>query len=224
MQNVIARATFAAITTILAASAAVAAPTTELKVTGVIKPIACTPTIGAGSAVVDYGNIPAGSLTTGQNKVLDTKEVPFTIACEAPVKMAVTASDNRAASKVTGLASLVSASAGETSMFGLGTAAAKNVGAFHFTMKQGSFTGDGVNVDTIGSAVSATPAWSKSTNGGMSTDRMLSWSTSGATAPGSYKVVSGTLAVTAVLNKPENLNLTQDINLDGSATIEVKYL
>lgn len=227
MQNAIARTAFIAVTAAVAAlasSAANAAATAELKVTGVIKPVACTPTIGAGSAVIDYGNIVAGSLATGQNKVLDTKEVPFSISCEAPVKMAVTATDNRAASKVTGLASLVSASATESSMFGLGSASTKNIGAFHFTMKQGSFTGDGANVDTVGSANSTSPSWSKSSAGGMSTDRMLSWAPSGATTPGSYKLISGTIGVTAVLNKPENLNLTQDITLDGSATIEVKYL
>uniref|UniRef100_UPI000A79AC57 DUF1120 domain-containing protein n=1 Tax=Herbaspirillum chlorophenolicum TaxID=211589 RepID=UPI000A79AC57 len=87
MQNVIARSAFIAIAA-LASAAASAGPTAELKVTGVIKPVACTPTIGAGSAVVDYGNIIAGSLATGTNKVLDTKEVPFSITCEAPVKMA----------------------------------------------------------------------------------------------------------------------------------------
>ncbi|MBP0600899.1 DUF1120 domain-containing protein [Herbaspirillum sp. LeCh32-8] len=226
MNNVIARSASAtiAIAAALAASSAMAASTTELKVTGVIKPVACTPTIGAGSAVVDYGTIAAATLTAGQNKVLDTKEVPFSISCDAAVKVAVTAVDNKAASKVTGLASLVSASATESAMFGLGTASTKNVGAFHFAMKQGSFTGDGANVDTIGAATSATPSWSKSTNGGMSTGRMLSWAATGTTAPGAYKLISGTLAVTAVLNKPENLNLTQDVTLDGSATIEVKYL
>jgi type 1 fimbria pilin len=222
MQNVIARSAFIAIA--LASSAAFAGPTAELKVTGVIKPVACTPTIGAGSAVVDYGNIASGALTAGQNKKLDTKEVPFTIACEAPVKMAVSAIDNRAASKVTGLAAQIGGAAGETSMFGLGAAGGKNIGAFHFAMKQGSFTGDGASVDTIGTASAGSPSWSKSAIGGMSTDRLLSWAPSGTATPGAYQTVSGTLSVTAVLNKPENLNLTGDINLDGSATIEVKYL
>ena len=222
MQNAIARSAFVAIAT-LASAAAFAGPTAELKVTGVIKPVACTPTIGS-NPPVDYGTITAGSLAIGQNKVLDTKEVPFSITCEAPVKMAVTATDNKAASKVTGLASLISATATEASMFGLGVGAGKNIGAFHFSMKQGSFTGDGAAVDTIGSSVSATPSWSKSTNGGMATGRMLSWAPAGSTAPGSYQSISGTLSVTAVLNKPENLDLKQEINLDGSATIEVKYL
>ncbi|MBB5392448.1 MULTISPECIES: DUF1120 domain-containing protein [unclassified Herbaspirillum] len=223
MHNVIARSAFTAIAA-LASAAVFAGPSAELKVTGVIKPVACTPTIGTGSAVIDYGNIPAGSLTPGANKVLDTKEVPFTITCEAPVKMAVTAVDNKAASKVTGLAAMVSRNATESSMFGLGAAAGKNIGAFHFSMKQGSFTGDGVAVNTIGSAVSATPSWSTVSAGGMTTGRMLSWAPAGSTTPGSYRVVSGTLSVVAILNKPENLDLTQDINLDGSATIEVKYL
>ncbi|MFJ3048311.1 DUF1120 domain-containing protein [Herbaspirillum chlorophenolicum] len=222
MQNVIARSAFIAVAA-LASATALAGPTAELKVTGVIKPVACTPTIGS-AGTVDYGNIAASSLTTGANKVLDTKEVPFSITCESAVKMAVTAVDNKASTKVTGLASQISSNATEASMFGLGAAGGKNIGAFHFSMKQGSFTGDGVAVDTIGSAVSATPSWSKSSNGGMATGRMLSWAAAGATAPGSYKTVSGTLSVTAVLNKPENLDLKEDVNLDGSATIEVKYL
>ena len=36
--------------------------------------------------------------------------------------------------------------------------------------------------------------------------------------------MSGNLGVTAVLDKGDNLPLTQNIDLDGSATIEVQYL
>lgn len=227
MNNVIVRSSLFAIAAALVSSFAVAGPTSELKVTGVIKPVACTPTIGAGNAIIDYGNITRAQLTRGGYTKLTTQEVDFSINCDGAVKMAVKATDNRASSKLNGLASQVSATAGENAMFGLGAAGTTQVGAFHFSMKQGSFNGKnagGTNetLDTIGSTDKV--SWTKTTSGGMSTDRVLSWAPTSSTTPGAYSSVTGKLSVVAVINKPEELPATQDINLDGSATIEVIYL
>lgn len=51
-----------------------------------------------------------------------------------------------------------------------------------------------------------------------------SWSTTTTSAPIAFKHLSGTFSVQAFLNKGSELTLTEDVPLDGSATIELVYL
>ncbi|MBP0598934.1 DUF1120 domain-containing protein [Herbaspirillum sp. LeCh32-8] len=218
MKNVIA---FTALAASLISGAAIAASTTELKVTGVIKPPACAATI-AGGGTVDYGTIPVTSLNKTSPTKLATKEVPFSFSCDASTKIALKFTDNKASTKVTGLGGPVGAIF-ETTMMGLGAASGKNIGAYQVTLKQGSFTADGAVVDTLNSPDQGA-SWYKGDLGTFYTDRWLSWGKTGTTTPVSVKTVSGTLSVTAVIDKTDNLVLISDVPLDGSGTIEVVYL
>ncbi|MBP0598932.1 DUF1120 domain-containing protein [Herbaspirillum sp. LeCh32-8] len=218
MKNVIA---FTALAASLISGAAVAASTTELKVTGVIKPPACAATI-AGGGTVDYGTIAVASLNKTSVTKLDTKEVPFSVSCDASAKVALKFTDNRASSKVTGLSPSLGFT-DETAMMGLGAASGKKIGAYSVALKQGSFTADGASVDTL-FTLNQGATWSKGTRSVFASSAWLSWGTTGTTTPVAAKTVSGTLAVTAIIDKPNNLVLTSDVPLDGSGTIEVVYL
>ena len=46
----------------------------------------------------------------------------------------------------------------------------------------------------------------------------------GTTTPGAYKNVSGMLSIQAIIDKTANLDITGDLPLDGSITLEVQYL
>ncbi|WP_343587796.1 DUF1120 domain-containing protein [Herbaspirillum sp.] len=219
MQYAIARSIFAVIAA-LAAGAALAAPTVELKVTGVIKPPACLPTF-SGGGVVDYGVIPAASLSVGQYKTLDKKQLSFQVSCDAPVKMGVTFNDNRATSRVGGIVSAVSANPNERFNFGLGTVAGKNVGGYALTLEPALTTGDGAPVDNIYTTDNGR-TWSAAV--GLDHINLFAFAAKGDNKPVAVKQLSVMINVQAVLNKPEELPLTQDVPLDGSATIEVKYL
>lgn len=194
--------------------AAHAAPTTELKVTGVIKPPACTPAF-TGGGVVDYGVIPAGSLKAGAYTTLPSKEIGMSINCDANVKVAFKTVDNRANSTVAGIV------AEPNSNFGLGRVDGKNVGGYTVQFSSNS-SADAKEVSNIGSADGG-KSWFNGVANVWTNNTLFSFS-NGNAAPVAFKQLNAKFNVTAVINKPENLNLSQDVPLDGSATFEVIYL
>ncbi|MFL9923147.1 DUF1120 domain-containing protein [Herbaspirillum lusitanum] len=193
--------------------AAYAADTAELKVKGVIKPAACTPSF-SGGGVIDYGVIPASSLKADAYTTLPTKEVNLSITCDAAVKVAFKAKDNRANSVVSGIVSEAEAN------FGLGTVAGKNVGGYIINISRAS-TVDGAAANNIYSLDSG-KSWSNGAGNVWNNGALFGFSTG--SQPMSTKQLNAKLNVTTVLNKPANLPLTQEVPLDGSATFEVIYL
>jgi len=215
--------TFAALaSTLLASGLTQAATTTELKVTGVIRPAACTPSF-TGGGTVDYGVIVPTALSATAPTVLAEKTVPFSITCDAATKVAVLAIDNRKTSVVAGLAA--KAKYDDTYGFGLGTSGGKKIGTYIVRLVQGSFTADGANPDLLYETVTA-GTWARAGGGAFKSDgsHRKSFSTAGTTTPGSYKTIAGTLGVQAIIDQTANLDLSGDVPLDGSATIEVMYL
>lgn len=201
-----------------AASLSHAAPSVELKVTGVIRPASCTPTLAADGAV-DYGNISAGALRNGQTTTLPTRQIALTVSCNAAAKIALTVVDNRAASRVTGITDGIQA--GNEYNFGLGAVAGKNVGGYVLSFENGA-TADGRSVSGIVSADKGN-SWNTSSGYIQHQGNYFSFSDNGS-QPAAQKVLSTQIKVSPVLNKAEELPLNQDVLLDGSATIEVKYL
>jgi len=199
---------------LLASFAVHAADTTELKVKGTVRPNACTPTLTA-DGVIDYGTIPAASLKAGNKTTLAEKAINLAIVCDNAAKIAVTFTDNRAATRVPGIVS-----AGESANFGLGSAAGNNIGGY--SVKFDTVTKDGGFAIYLGSNDSGA-SWATYSPYADTVGGYVSVGTGSAT-PAAGKVFSMGLKVQAVLNKPENMSLTQDVPLDGSATIEVRYL
>ncbi|WP_034295412.1 DUF1120 domain-containing protein [Herbaspirillum sp. RV1423] len=193
-----------------------AADTAELKVKGVIKPAACKPNFSSGG-VVDYGDIPAASLTAGQYKKLVTKQVDFRIDCDAATKMAIKLTDNRASSRVPG----ITGAATDPYNYGLGTVNGKQVGGYSLSFDASTMT-DGNSVRNIFS-----PDGGKSWYGGaVNIQHDGEYFSFGDTnnLPVAFKQLTAKINIDTVLNKPENLNLSNDVPLDGSSTIEVIYL
>lgn len=209
----------------LAATASVSAQaqSIDVRVIGTITPAACTPTIGSGG-VIDYGNIPASSLSATSYNKLDERALPFSITCDAPTRVALLTVDNRAASRVPGITRIV-APVSDNGNFGLGTVSGANVGGYVVRMRQGTFTMDGVPAVTIGSGNGGV-SWGSAPEGPVYHDvprAPNSWSTGG-NVPTAFTNLAGTLSVQAVLNKGEALPLTDAVPLDGLATIELLYL
>lgn len=207
----------------------------ELRVIGTIKPGACTPVI---SGNVDYGiiandwadltlasgtqaNPTAVVAAAGANtKTLPTRSVALSINCTAAIPVAIVVRDNKPASKLQGLAAKAPPGATEDSMFSLDATNDNKHGAFHLAMRSAS--AGGAPVDMITSPVGARIEWSRNNSGAMATGQLLSWASSGTLQPGAWTSISGTLEVTPVLTG--NLDRSQDIQLNGSATIEIRYL
>lgn len=207
---------------LLASFGVQAADTAELKVTGTIKPPACAPTF-SGGGVVDFGTIPAKSLRPGQYTKLTPKQVDFSISCDSPAKVAMKISDNRASSMIAGIANVIStSSAPDAYNFGLGSVAGKNVGGYVLTLSSDS-NADGKTTKKIFSRDGGT-SWKLGAEEIRNSAIDLFSFGDNSNLPVSFKQLTVKIDVKVVLNKPENLPLTQDVPLDGSATVEMVYL
>jgi len=204
-------------------SASAFADSFDVKVTGKIKPGACTPTL-AGGGTFDYGLIGVAELSPVAPTLLPVLSDSITITCDAAARVALSAQDNRAGTRAfTGNISFFGSSSPVTSHFGLGSASGKNIGAFAFRFRTNTFQADGAAVDSIYSSTGGS-TWVTSNGVATNTGSYESWAKKGQTVPVAAKVFTGTLDVQAAINKTSNLDLSQEVNLDGLATVSLVYL
>src|SRR3546814_3174649 len=113
----------------------------------------------------------------------------------------------------------------DASNYGLGKAGTADIGGYAIRLLQGSFTFDGNSRFTVSSLNNGT-TWSYSLSGVLvhGTTALTSWSTKSGGVPAAFKNLAGTLQVEAVLNRGSALPLGSQIDLDGSATLDLVYL
>lgn len=204
-------------------SASVFADSFDVKVTGKIKPGACTPTL-TGGGTFDYGLIGVAELSPVAPTLLAVLSDSITITCDAAARVALTAQDNRAGTGAfSGNINFFGTPNSTTVQFGLGTASGKNIGAFAFRFRTNSFQADGAAVDSIYSNTKGS-TWGTSNGIVNNAGGYESWAKKGQTVPVAAKVFTGTLDVQAAIDKTSNLDLSQEINLDGLATVSLVYL
>nr|NLU60103.1 DUF1120 domain-containing protein [Pseudomonas sp. BIGb0427] len=88
----------------------------ELKLIGTITPAACVPNF-AGGSIIDYGNIPAGTLNATAQTNLPIKSTTINITCDAPTTFYLKPADERAGTVAAGV---MPPNAGATTVYGLG--------------------------------------------------------------------------------------------------------
>lgn len=221
-----------AVSLALFATAANAAPSALLKVTGTLSVAACTPQLSGGGEV-DYGRIHLGDLSATSVNQLGQKDISLTITCPEATKAAWTISDDRAdthpgASVITiNTANAAGGSVSDTTMsYGVGkTAGGVKIGAYSIFTDVANVTADGVKSDVISGTVSS-PSWQKSSTGIIKNGNveMMTVATSGTTAPLSFTTAVFPLKTSLAIQNTAALAITDDTNLDGQATITVKYL
>lgn len=199
----------------------------DLRVTGTIVPAACSPFL-TGGGVVDYGTIKAEELNQTSFSVLESKDIGFNIRCDAPTRVGLTAVDNRSSSKIPGiLETTLGADYTSNYTYGLGTTTDnKNIGGYALRMKEGSFSALSIPLRTIMSLDDAA-TWIATINDGAmaQTGHVSSWSSlTGPLAPSPIEVLTGVLEIQAVINKTEDLDIKDNVVLDGLATLELRYL
>lgn len=213
------------------ATAANAASTATLQVKGLLTNAACTPVVNGG-AEVDYGRIHLSELSATSVNQLGHKTANLVITCPTATKAAWTISDDRADSHPG--ASVISISNGDyanatvsdtTLSYGVGLAGNVKIGAFSVYTDLANVTADSVKVDAISSAVSTT-AWAKSTSGAIKNGNleMMSVAASGTTEPVAFTTATFPLITSLAIQDTATLAITDDTNLDGQATITIKYL
>lgn len=187
---------------------ALAASTTNLTVKGTILPRACTPSL-TGNGMVDYGKILAKDLNQDAPTPLKDRTLNLSVTCDAATRFALQGIDNRADSSTL------------NSMFGLGKInGTQNIGRYLLVMM--SAVADGVDVLPI-----------KSKDGETGWHGHLFWmpgdfasvaDRTDTSQPISVQDLTLELLVDTSIARADRLDLTNEVTIDGSATLEMKYL
>ncbi|MEG8231173.1 DUF1120 domain-containing protein [Pseudomonas orientalis] len=198
--------------------AAWATSAVDLNVQGLIVPAACLPQF-PGGALIDYGKIAQQDLNLETGTRLPAKTLRFAIACSGPVRYALRMRDNRDGS----------AMVNSEIYYGLGFDKSGNrLGVYSMTFDprqtQASNTAQVYGTEsTTGGLAWRTSNLDPIDIGSRSylgfTD--VEGSVSGPTAIGT---LGGNVTVQTVINARQNLDLSVETPLYGSATLEVVYL
>ncbi|MCU1760541.1 DUF1120 domain-containing protein [Pseudomonas sp. 14P_8.1_Bac3] len=201
-------ATLSATALIGLAPYALAASSTDLSVTGKIIPSACTPTLSNGG-VVEYGKISSKDLNQTTGTYLEKRTVMLTVNCDGLTRFALEGIDNRVGSSTLAVA------------FGLGKIdGTQNLG--HFMVSMMSAVADGVSVLPV-----------KSKDGQTGWEGHVFWmpgdfasvaDRSDPSQPILVQDVTMELDIAPFIARADGLDLTNEVQIDGSATLEMNYL
>jgi type 1 fimbria pilin len=218
------------------AFSASAADTIDLKVTGTITNASCTPSLSNGGAV-SFGHLPISDLSSTEINQLGSKYITLTITCDAPMPVGWTTSDNRKDSQYTldikDALDNSGTSNTPSTQYGLGeTASGVKIGSYAIAL--GDLNGvyaDGVKKDVIytqyGQSASTTDYWGPETASAGVTEpglRTFALADAGSIIPIAYKPGVFPLKISAAIRDATTLDITDDTELDGSATISIVYL
>ncbi|UCP07239.1 DUF1120 domain-containing protein [Pseudomonas sp. MM213] len=195
------------------ASSAFAASSTDLTVTGLITPTACTPSLANGG-VVDYGKRSAKDLNPTTHTQLGRETIQLTVNCDASTQFALKTSDNREGST----------SAGGSTTFGLGLINTnEKLGYYGLSVRNPVAD----NPVTALSSRNKGDTWSQIRDGdGITSADWIAFGnrTGRAWTPDFLQNVTVDIGVNAYIAPANSLTLTDEVALDGSATLQIEYL
>ncbi|TFY87063.1 DUF1120 domain-containing protein [Pseudomonas kairouanensis] len=209
---------------LLLAAVSLSAQAADLKVKGYIAPASCSFTIG--NAVIDYGRIDPNTLSPTSYTKLAKKSTPYAIRCgsNAKAKIGVKVVDNRSSTRIPGLmTSQFGTGYRDNYNYGLGaTAKGQKIGGYVVHLRNSLADGKPAYVITDeGYGGTWDP---RSTEALGHTANISTWRTGSAVTPAQVNTVTGNLEVQAVINKTAELDMSNQVNLDGQATLELRYL
>ncbi|MGU9858004.1 DUF1120 domain-containing protein [Pseudomonas sp. LF245] len=192
----------------------------ELIVRGTIKPAACNLSM-TGGGIINYGDIPSGQLLPTAFNPLTERTTPLTVSCgSTPAKFGLKFVDLQAASKVPGILSALGSGYTEAHNYGLGIVSGRKTGGFSVTLRDLKSSGATLYpIVRVG-----TGAWQTSDGKVAQSPSQHSWRSGTTAGPASVAQLTGTIAVRAVINKAQDLDLSRDVTLDGRATLELSYI
>ena len=186
-----------------------AASSVDLSVVGVVTPSACTPTL-SNNGVVDHGKVSVQDFPESGNKVLPTASLQLVVNCNAPMLMAVKSTDNRTGTTANN--SIIH--------FGVGLASGgEKIGWYELSMANA--TADDEPGTLIESPDGADwmdadgyiwqPGWMRTVQGARY-------------APLPLTTLKAEVILKTTLTDKNNLPISEEIQIDGSATLDVVYL
>ncbi|AMN79063.1 MULTISPECIES: DUF1120 domain-containing protein [Pseudomonas] len=206
----------ALVTALLVAVAhqAFAASSADLAVRGSITPSACSPTLSA-SGVVDFAKIAAKDLSADSSTWLPTHILKLHVDCVAPTLFALRGNDNRAGT----------AHKDDGYGYGLGLINGdQKVGTYLLTLSDP--VSDTAAVIPLASMNGGAGWWSFPHGTWLVRHQLAAFGTveSGIAAPIPLLNVTADLHVETSIAPASGLSLTEQVPLDGSATVDVIYL
>jgi hypothetical protein len=191
-------------------SSVLAASSTELNVTGLITPSACAPTLSA-NGIVDHGRVPARSLNQYEYSALPTQVLELAVSCNEPVLFVLVGMDNRADSSL-----------GPGFYYGLGTnihAPTERLGTVSLVFRE--VMGDGERVLVLASSNQGL-TWFPESNA--YPNNYMGFAHPGTLVPEPHRLLTATLQVNTAINAAAYLTLKQEVPLDGSIVLDLRYL
>lgn len=189
----------------------------QLVVRGTITPAACNLSL-AGSGIIDYGTIRSGELSQVAFNPRDERTTSLVVNCGTThARFGITFTDLQAGSKVTGI---LGAGYTEAQNFGLGSVGTRRTGGYSVTLRD--LRSSGFALQPI--MRTGAGAWQGSDGKVTQSPTQYSWRNNTTFAPAAINQLTGTLAVKAVINRAQDLDLSRDISIDGRATLVLSYI
>lgn len=196
---------------LIGASSVFAASSTDLTVKGLITPNACTPVL-AGGGIADHGKFSVQDLNPDKPTYLPEIIMPMTVSCDAATPFAITPIDNRAGTGTSG------------NYFGLGLINT-NEKLGNFRVIPRNVMADATHAQAILSTDGGETWLKEGSTAFWGVDNIWSVGALGAViAPIAMKELSLDLYVRTGIAPTDSLTLTDEVTLDGSATLQIKYL
>lgn len=186
------------------------AQTTNLQVSGLITPDACTVQLSEDGRI-EHGKIAAGSLDPDEYNVLPAHSLEMEITCSGPMLFALMGFDNRAES-----------SQAPDYFYGLGMnphVAAQRLGSVALSYREP--VGDGQPLQSLASRDSGA-SWFAETNAYPRT--LMGFALPGGRLPQPLVQLTTLLRIDTSINPAMYLTLDQEVPLDGSISLDLRYL
>jgi hypothetical protein len=193
----------------------------DLTVRGSIVPGSCSLNIPV--SFVDYGRLSISDLSPVDYTGLEKLTTPFSISCDGPTLVGLSAADNREASKKHEAMEVINPGfAAAVNSFGLGANAdGDKIGAYALHIRNSTVDGN-ADFRTI---LKNGEVWMGASDLMRSQPRyILSWSSGNESSPYLLTNVTGELEIQAAINNTTELAVRDELQIDGSATLELSYI
>lgn len=215
-----------------AVGSAYAATSAELTVTGTIVAPACNILLSS-DGKADFGDIARGTLSATATTGIGSRAITAEVTCDALTAIAIKTVDNRPTLKPTGNMNVKFehiganfASVATANIFGLGQSSnMKPIGGY--AIRVGKITVDSLVLPNIGlSSTGLASSWRDQGELALmsQTNPFLMASASSSMVYANGETFSFPMDVAASIDLTGNIPGTEDVSLDGNATLEVIYL
>ncbi|MBI6906838.1 DUF1120 domain-containing protein [Pseudomonas palleroniana] len=187
-----------------------ASSSTVLDVTGLIAPSACEVTL-SDNGIVDHGRVPARSLNQYEFSALPMQTLDLGVSCNEPVLFVLVGLDNRADSSL-----------GPGFYYGLGHnihAPGERLGTVSIAFRD--VMADGSRVLVLASSNQGL-TWFPESNA--YPDNYMGFARLGTLVPEPHRLLNATLNINTSINAAAFLTLNQEVPLDGSIVLDLRYM